>query len=60
MFGKTWSADDNYSGRNMQRLPLQFQASVSQKQKTFSNFLLDFWNVHEIWSIFKKKISILA
>ena len=26
----------------------------------FLDFLMDFWNVHEIQSIFKKKMSILA
>ena len=31
------------------------------KNKTFFlDFLLHFWNVHEIWSIFEKKMSILA
>ena len=26
----------------------------------FADFLLDFWNVHEIYNILKKKLSILA
>ena len=29
-------------------------------KKRFLNFLLHFWNVHEIESIFKKKMSLLA
>ena len=29
-------------------------------QRFFLNFLLHFWNVHENYSIFKKKMSILA
>ena len=48
LFVKTLTADDKYFGNNMQSLPKQFQASLSQKQKTFSDFLLHFWNVHEI------------
>ena len=33
----------------------------SLKNKTlFVDFLFDFWNVHEIWNILKKKMSILA
>ena len=39
----------------MQNLQQQFQTPFSQKQKTFLCFLLHFWNVHEIESIFKKK-----
>ena len=48
LFVNAWTADDNYSGSNMQSLPQQFQTSLSQKQKTFSDFLLHFWNVHKI------------
>ena len=60
LFVKTLTADDKYSGINMQSLPQQFQTQLSQKQKTFLNFLWHFWNVHEIWSIFKKTMSMLA
>ena len=48
LFVKTLTADNNYSGSNMQSLPQQFQTSLSQKKKTFSDFLLHFWNVHKI------------
>ena len=48
LFVQTLIADDKYSGSNMQGLSQQFQTSLSQKQKTFSYFLLRFWNVHEI------------
>ena len=48
LFVKTFIADDKYSGSNMQGLPQQFQTSLSQKQKAFSDSLLHFWNVHEI------------
>ena len=49
------TADDKYSGSNMQNFPQQFQTPLSHKKKHFLDFLLHFWNVHEIWSIFKKK-----
>ena len=49
MFVKTLTADDKYSGSNMQSLPQQFPTTLSQKQKTFSGFLIDFlkcaWNL---------------
>ena len=48
LFVKTLIADDKYSGSNMQCFSQQFQTSLSQKQKTFSDFLLHFLNVHEI------------
>ena len=49
------TVDYKYSCSNMQNLPQQYQTPLSQKQKTFSGFLLNFWNVHEIQGIFKKK-----
>ena len=42
------TADDKYSGSNMQNFPQQFQTPLYQKQMTFSGFLFHFWNVHEI------------
>ena len=48
LFVNALTADDKYSGSNMQNLPQQFQTPLSQKQKLFPDFLLHFWNVHEI------------
>ena len=49
------TADDKYSGSNMQNLPQQFQTPASQKQKTFSWFFIAFlkgaWNLEH----FQKK-----
>ena len=42
LFVKTLTADDKYSGSNMQSLPQQFQTPLSQKQKTFSGFFIAF------------------
>ena len=48
LFVKTLTADDKHSGSNMQNSLEQFQTSLSQKKKTFSDFLLYFGNVHKI------------
>ena len=48
LFVKILTADDKYSGSNMQNFPQEFQTPLSHKKKTFSWFFLHFWNVHEI------------
>ena len=60
VFVNTLSNDVKYSRRNMQIFWQQFQTPLSQKRKTFFDFLLYFWNVHEIENILKKNKSILA
>ena len=51
MFVNAWTADDNYPGSNMQNIPQQFPATLCQKQKTFSGFLIGFlkcaWNLEQ-------------
>ena len=37
-----------------------FKRNYLKNKRLFLNFLLHFWNAHEIYSIFKKKMSILA
>ena len=44
----------------MQTFQRQIQTLLSEKGKTFLDFLLHFWNVHEIYNILKKKKSIPA
>ena len=55
LFFNGLTADDKYSGSNMQNLPQQFQTPLSQKQKTFSEFFIAFlkcaWNLEH----FQKK-----
>ena len=55
LFVNALTADDKYSGSNMQNLQQQFQTLLSQKQKTFCGFLIAFlkcaWNLDH----FKKK-----
>ena len=60
LFVNTMTPDVKYSRRNMQIYWQQLQTPLSQKGKTFFDFLLDFWYVHEIENILKKKKSILA
>ena len=60
LFVNTLTPDMKYSRRNMQNFWKQFQTRLSQKRKTFFDFSLHFWNVHDIEKILKKKRSILA
>ena len=60
LFVNALTADDKYSGSNMQKLLQQFQTPVSQKQKTFSVFFIAFlkfaWNLEH----FQKKDEYLS
>ena len=55
LFVNALTADDKYSGSNMQNLQKQFQTPAFQKQKTFSGFFIAFlkcaWNLEH----FRKK-----
>ena len=42
LFANALTADDKYSGSNVQNLPQQFQTPLSRKQKTFSGFFIAF------------------
>ena len=48
LFVNALTANDKYSGSNMQNLPPQFQKPLSHKQKPFSGFSIAFlkcaWN----------------
>ena len=48
-FVNALTADDKYSGSNMQNLPQQFQTPLSHKQKIFSEFFIELlkcaWNL---------------
>ena len=49
LFVNALTANDKYSGSNMQNLPQQFQTPLSQKQNAFSwifiEFLICAWNL---------------
>ena len=55
LFVNALTADDKYSGSNMENLRQKFQNPLSQKQKTFSWFFIAFlkcaWNLEN----FQKK-----
>ena len=60
LFVETLTSDIKYSRRNRQIFWQQFQTLLCQKRKNFFDFLLHFWNVHEIENILRKKKSILV
>ena len=55
LYVNTLTPDDKYSRRYIQSFWQQVQTPLSQKGETFLDFLLNFWNVHEISNILKKK-----
>ena len=55
LFVNTLTLDVKYSRHNMQIFWQQLQPTLSQKRKIFFDFLLHFWNSHEIENIMKKK-----
>ena len=52
LFVNALTADDKYSGSNMQNLPQQFPKPLSRKHKTFSCFFIAFlkcaWNLEHV------------
>ena len=60
LFVNTLTAEYTYSRRNMQTFTQQVQTPLSLKKRFFLDFLLRFWNLHEMENIFKKKESLLA
>ena len=60
MFHNTLADHDKYSRRDMENILQQIQMKLSQKPKPFSNFSLHFSNLHEILSILRKKMSLIA
>ena len=38
----------------------KFKRHYLKNKRLFVDFLLPFWNVHAIWNILRKKMSILA
>ena len=51
----TLTFDDKYSPRNSESLPQTIQMQLSKKLKIFLDFLLNFWNLHQIVNILKKR-----
>ena len=55
LFVNKLTPDVKYSCRNMRIFWQQLQTTLSQKRKIFFDFVLHFWNAHEIENILKKK-----
>ena len=55
LFVNTLTADDKYSGSNMQNLRQQYQTPLSHKQKTFSGFFIAFLKYAQNLEHFQKK-----
>ena len=55
LFVNALTADDKYSGSNMQNFPQQFQTPLSKKQKTFSGFFIAFLKCARNLEHFQKK-----
>ena len=55
LFVNIFTADYKYPVQDCENLQLTIQMQLLEKQKTFCNFLLHFWYLHEILNIFKEK-----
>ena len=55
LFVNALTADDKYSGSNMQSLPQQFQTSLSQKKKDFFWFFIAFLKCAQTLEHFQKE-----
>ena len=60
LFLNTLTADDKFSLLNRDNLLQHFQMQLSQKQKIFSEFFLQFGNLDSILNIFKKQMTLIA
>ena len=55
----TLAADKKYPVLNRDNMTIPIQMQLSQKQKTFSNFLLHLLNLDEILNILTKKVTLM-
>ena len=55
LFVNTLTAESTYSRRNKETFKQQVQTPFSLKQKIFFDFLLRFWNLHEMENLFKNR-----
>ena len=58
-FFNTLAADDKYYRRNMQNLQQLLQSHYLKNKRFFLQFLLLFSNLHQIYNVSKKKVSLL-
>ena len=60
VFVNTLTADGKYPIQYWGNLELPIQMQLSEKWETFSQFSFHFWNLHQISTILKKKMMVLA
>ena len=60
VFVNTLTADGKYPVQGCENLQLPIQMQLSEKQKSFSNFLLHLRNLHRILNILTKKMIVIA
>ena len=59
-FFNTLAADDKYSSRNMQNFQQQLQLHYLKNKRFFLQFLLLFSNLHQIYNLSNKNVSLLV
>ena len=60
LFANTWTADYKYPVTDCENLPFPMQIQLSENQITFSQFLFNLWNLHQILHIFRKNKIVIA
>ena len=60
LFVNTFTADEKYFLCNSENLPEPIQIQLSKKEKTFPQFFVNFWNLHQILNILKQKMTFMA
>ena len=60
LFSNTLTADHMYSRHRWEKLWQKVQTLLPQKRKTFSEFLLEFRNLHKILPILQRKITFIG
>ena len=56
----TLTANDKYPVQDCENLPFRSQMQFSEKRKFFFKIHFDLWNLHQILSILKKKMTVIA
>ena len=56
----TLTADDKYPVQDCENLLFRSQKQFSEKRKCFFKIYFDLWNLHQILSILKKKMAVIA
>ena len=60
LFVNRLTASEKYSLLHTDNLLRPIQMQLCMKQKVFLNFLLHFWNLHQIFNILKKNMALIV